>query len=46
VAGAVQTVVTKLGIVLLIVGVAHGLLLLMLTRIRTRSRTLERLEPR
>jgi len=38
VTGAVQTVVTKLGIVLLILGAAHGLLVLMLTRIRDRSR--------
>lgn len=38
VTGTVQTVVTKLGVVLLILGAAHGLLLLMLTRIRARSR--------
>lgn len=38
VTGAVQTVVTKLGIVLLILGAAHGLLILMLTRIRAHSR--------
>jgi hypothetical protein len=38
VSGAVQTVVTKLGIILLILGVAHGLLILMLNRIRNRSR--------
>ncbi len=44
VTGAVQTVVTKLGIVLLILGVAHGLLILMLTRIRARSREQETLD--
>lgn len=36
--GTVQTVVTKLGIILLILGVAHGLLMLTLARIRARSR--------
>lgn len=44
VTGAVQTVVTKLGIILLILGVAHGLLILMLTRIRARSREQETLD--
>lgn len=44
VTGAVQTVVTKLGIVLLVLGVAHGLLILMLTRIRARSRERETLD--
>ena len=38
VSGAVQTVVTKLGIILLVLGLAHGLLILMLTRLRNRSR--------
>ncbi|HEY2763236.1 MAG TPA: hypothetical protein VGJ13_04370 [Pseudonocardiaceae bacterium] len=38
VTGAVQTVVTKFGIVLLLLGLAHGLLILMLTRLRNRSR--------
>ncbi|MFN2494730.1 MAG: hypothetical protein ABR608_02310 [Pseudonocardiaceae bacterium] len=38
VTGAVQTVVTKLGIVLLILGLAHGLVLLLLTRMRARNR--------
>ncbi|MGQ0773384.1 MAG: hypothetical protein ACT4NY_03035 [Pseudonocardiales bacterium] len=38
VTGAMQTVVTKFGIVLLVLGAAHGLLILMLTRIRTRNR--------
>lgn len=38
VTGAVQTVVTKLGIVLLILGGAHGLLILTMSRIRNRGR--------
>jgi hypothetical protein len=37
VSGAVQTVVTKLGIVLLILGAAHGLVIMLLSRIRTRG---------
>jgi hypothetical protein len=37
-AGPVQTVVTKLGIVLLILGAVAGLIILMLTRLRARSR--------
>lgn len=37
VSGVVQTVVTKLGIVLLILGAAHGLAIMLLSRIRTRS---------
>ena len=40
VTGALQIVVTKLGIVLLILGVVHGVLLLLLTRIRARNRYL------
>ncbi|MGH3797321.1 MAG: hypothetical protein ACRDSP_20800 [Pseudonocardiaceae bacterium] len=44
VTGAVQTVVTKLGIVLLILGMAHGLLILMLTRLRARSREQQALD--
>lgn len=34
--GAVQTVVTKLGVVLLILGMAHGSVMLVLGRLRTR----------
>ncbi|HEX2300822.1 MAG TPA: hypothetical protein VHH34_20330 [Pseudonocardiaceae bacterium] len=44
VTGAVQTVVTKPGIVLLILGVAHGLLVLLLSRIRARGRERETLD--
>lgn len=44
VTGAVQTVVTKLGVVLLILGVAHGLLVVLLSRIRARGREREALD--
>lgn len=44
VTGTVQTVVTKLGIVLLILGVAHGLLVLLLSRFRARARERETLD--
>lgn len=46
VTGAVQTVVTKLGVVLLVLGLAHGLLILMLTRLRNRSREQRVPDPR
>lgn len=44
VGGAVQTVVTKVGIVLLVLGAALGLLLALLNRIRARSREQQALE--
>jgi hypothetical protein len=44
VTGATQTVVTKLGLILVILGVAHGLLVLLLTRLRARSRQRETLD--
>lgn len=44
VTGVTQTVVTKLGLILVILGVAHGLLVLLLTRFRTRSRERETLD--
>ncbi|MGH4025391.1 MAG: hypothetical protein ACRDRV_12520 [Pseudonocardiaceae bacterium] len=44
VTGVTQTVVTKLGLILVILGVAHGLLVLLLTRFRARSRERETLD--
>lgn len=44
VTGVTQTVVTKLGLILVILGVAHGLLILLLTRFRVLSRERETLE--
>ena len=44
VTGATQTVVTKLGLILVLLGVAHGLLILLLTRLRARSRERETLD--
>ncbi|HEX2297894.1 MAG TPA: hypothetical protein VHH34_05155 [Pseudonocardiaceae bacterium] len=44
VTGETQTVVTKLGLILVILGVAHGLIVLLLTRLRARSRERETLD--
>ncbi len=43
--GTVQTVVTKLGVVLLILGVAHGAVMLALGRLRTRRAEQQLLKP-
>ena len=44
--GAMEIVLTKLGLVLLVLGIAHGMTMLVLTRIRTRRRLPKPVVPR